>query len=512
MSATTQNPFRAARRAGVPICAIETADPAATVRACCLDLVETQKRLKKDKTDPVMLWDIVQGLRGLNEPGTAAAKKIAGENPSNNPSEMLDFTRVRCPDDAVLFMNNADAFLNNPDIVSQVSFSQAVWNLRDPFAAQHCTLVLLAPAITLPASLKHDCVVFTEPLPGETELAGIVKSVAEDSARESIIKQAEADKPYIVDTLRGLSAFAAQQVLAMSVNGSGIDKDGLWTRKAKMIEQTPGLAVWKGNETFDDLGGLVNLKRFLTCILSSQKTAVRAIGFIDEIEKAMGGTTGDTSGTSQDALQTVLKFMQDENTPGLILIGPGGTGKSAVAKAAGKVASAPVISIDLGAMKDSLVGSSEKRVRMAFEVFKAVSQGKGLFIATCNRITSLPPELRRRFTLGTFFVDLPGREEQRAIWDIWRKRYALEDNALPDCDGWTGAEIRGCCDTAYRTGMTLKEAAGYIVPVCKSAPDQVDGLRRMADGKFISANEPGLYKYSDPSRSTAPVTGRKMEL
>ena len=39
--------------------------------------------------------------------------------------------------------------------------------------------------------------------------------------------------------------------------------------------------------------------------------------------------------------------------------------------------------------------------------------------------TSLPPELRRRFTLGTFFFDLPLREERKAIWDIYFKNWNL---------------------------------------------------------------------------------------
>jgi hypothetical protein len=41
------------------------------------------------------------------------------------------------------------------------------------------------------------------------------------------------------------------------------------------------------------------------------------------------------------------------------------------------------------------------------KVDAVAQEGRMLFIATCNSIASLPPELRRRFTLGTFFFDLP---------------------------------------------------------------------------------------------------------
>jgi hypothetical protein len=333
--------------------------------------------------------------------------------------------------------------------------------------------------------------VVSEPLPDEAELAKIVAGILEDA--ELADKVPEADRPVIVDILRGLSAFAAEQVMYLSLTPAGVDKAGLWERKRMMIEQTPGLSVWQGAESFNDLGGLENLKEFLRAVLTSGKTPVRAIGFIDEIEKGLAGSAGDTSGTSQDQLQVFLKVMQDLNVPGIILIGHAGTGKSAIAKAAGGVAGCPVISIDTGAMKGSLVGESEQRIRAAMDVFKAVSQGKGLFIATCNKIASLPPELRRRFTLGTFFVDLPTKEEQAGIWDIWLKRYEMTGAKLPPCEGWTGAEIRACCDVAYRTGKTLIGAASFVVPVIKSAPDQVESLRNQATGRFLSASAPGIY-------------------
>lgn len=161
-----------------------------------------------------------------------------------------------------------------------------------------------------------------------------------------------------------------------------------------------------------------------------------------------------------------------------------------------------------GAMTGSLVGESQAKIRAAMDVFRAVSQGKGLFIATCNKIASLPPELRRRFSLGTFYVDLPNAEERAAIWPVWLNRYEIKDATLPDCDGWTGAEIRACCDIAYRADITLKDAAKFIVPVCKSAADQIKALRDQANGRFISANQPGIYTLE----MTNPATPAKRRI
>ncbi len=133
---------------------------------------------------------------------------------------------------------------------------------------------------------------------------------------------------------------------------------------------------------------------------------------------------------------SMLTWMQDNEADGLIFIGPPGAAKSAVAKATGNTAGIPTIAFDLGAMQSSLVGGSGERLRSALKVVDAVSQGRALFIATCNSIASLPPELRRRFTLGTFFFDLPSADEREAIWRIYEKKYDVSGER-PEDEGWT---------------------------------------------------------------------------
>jgi SpoVK/Ycf46/Vps4 family AAA+-type ATPase len=163
-----------------------------------------------------------------------------------------------------------------------------------------------------------------------------------------------------------------------------------------------------------------------------------------------------------------------------------------IAKAAGSTAGIPTVAFDLSAMQSSLVGGSGERLRAALQVVDAISQGRSLWIATCNSITSLPPELRRRFTLGTFFFDLPSAEEREAIWRIYLKKWSLDDSDCPNDEGWTGAEIKECCRKAWRLKLTLKQSAEYVVPVSRSAADQIDALRRQATGRFLSASHSGV--------------------
>ena len=131
-------------------------------------------------------------------------------------------------------------------------------------------------------------------------------------------------------------------------------------------------------------------------------------------------------------------------------------------------------------------------------------------MAISSATASLPPELRRRFTLGTFFFDLPSDEERETIWGIYLKKYKVSGQ-LPNDEGWTAAEIKECCRKAHRLGITLAQASRYIVPVSRSAAEQIKALRQMASGKFISASTPGIYRYEEQSAAVGRRVMRELE-
>ena len=160
--------------------------------------------------------------------------------------------------------------------MDQPAVSQAIWNLRDLFKATGRTLVLLCPHLALPSELVNDIWLLSEELPGSTELTAIVRE-------QYASAQAAADLPELsldtlsqaVDATIGLSAFPAEQAVALSLSPEGLDLASLWERKRQMIEQTPGLTVWRGGEHFRDIGGVENAKRFLTRLLTGPHSAPR---------------------------------------------------------------------------------------------------------------------------------------------------------------------------------------------------------------------------------------------
>ena len=506
--------WRAARRVSVPLVAVRTPDPQASMAAL--------GSVFNGAPPPLLLWDICGGMRGINDPGREAMQAVlppADESFGGdtgaltaNPVEAL-ILAGKLPEGAVLYVLNAQRILDSPSVI------QAIWNLRDQFKGNRRTLVMLGPDFTLPPELSGDVLTLDEPLPSRDDLLAIVADQTEAAALP-LLESGEPTPAYpleagrqAVDAVAGLAAFPAEQAIAMSLTRKGIDIAGLWERKREMIDQTPGLSVWRGGDSFADVAGYSNVKDFLGRVMGGEE-APKVVVFIDEIEKALagsGGQGGDTSGVSQGFLGCILTYMQDAEASGCIFIGPPGSGKSQVAKAAGAEGGIPTIALDMGGMKASLVGESEGRLRQALKVVSAVGQGRALFIATCNSIASLPPELRRRFGFGTFFFDLPTHDERTAIWGLYIKRYKIElaGGRLPVDAGWTGAEIKQCCQLAYRLRCSLKEAARYIVPVSKSAGQQIKQLRQQASGRFISASEPGTYEYRDNSTAATAATGSR---
>jgi SpoVK/Ycf46/Vps4 family AAA+-type ATPase len=118
-------------------------------------------------------------------------------------------------------------------------------------------------------------------------------------------------------------------------------------------------------------------------------------------------------------------------------------------------------------------------------------------IATCNDIGKLPPEFSRaeRFD-AVVFLDLPGRDEQQAIWDLYLDMFEQDrGQTLPDDASWTGAEVRACCRLAALLDIPLMAAAQHVVPVAVTAAESVERLRDWASGRCLSADAPGIFQH-----------------
>jgi hypothetical protein len=491
-----QMQFVAARDKSVPLIAVRTADPASTVQMLGQVVITPE-----DRVAPVVVWDAVSGIVGGpgNQPGTTWAKSVKGDG-LGNPTEALILAQ-KLPEHGTMFV------LNGNDYYSDPAFRQALWNLRDPFKRNWRTLVITQTAGNVPISLEHDFLTIDEPLPGSAELGDIIN---EQHQAAGLALPTEEVLLKAIDATSGLSAFAAEQAVVLSLRRNGIDLLALRERHRQMIENTKGLTVWRGGETFESVGGLRAFINFANRFIKGRYRP-GAVFFIDEIEKAMAGIRGDLTGISQDYLAALLGYMQDMGIPGILLMGHPGTGKSLLAKAFGNTAGIPTIKADLGAMHGSLVGESQHALRHALKITTAVSQGRPVVIATCNSVTVLPPELVNRFK-WRFFVDLPDKDEKKVIWPVHLTKRGLDlKSKRPDDAEWNGREIEQCCETAYQLNCDLMEAAEFVVPISQSAGEAMTSRRNEAHGRYLSASYSGPF-LQDKKTEVVEIGGRKISL
>jgi hypothetical protein len=519
---TVENPttrleaaYRRARLAAVPIIAVETPDPMASMRlmatatiALNRELTEQDAKRSGKKAEvidpPVVQWDRVRGLNAKNNTGADSvnvALKAFGDIPAAKTANPVDGIQVceHLKDDTVVFILNAHRALADP--VVGADFLQGVWNLRDLYKSTNRTLVLLGAYFhDLPVELQGDVIHWTEDLPTRFELEVKVAELFEAVGQKA---PTGVEMRQITDAIVGLSMFTAEQVVAMALGRNGIDLALLWEHKIKAIEQTPGLKVYKPKPNENglvDLKGVDNIRDYMQALIDVQ--AFGAIGLIDEGEKDLAGGMADfvgDSGVAKYQTKALLTHINDTGGIGVMLAGITGTGKTETGKATAKTAGVPMILMDLGEMKSSHIGESEARIRHALRVIHAISEGRVLWLMTANRTTGFSPEMNRRFP-DQFFYDIPDEAGRKALWEVFIARNELRADQLDLPEGfdagWTGDEIRRVCERAKLLNRTLLQASRFLIPTARAHEAIHQALREHAHRKFLSAaaSQTGWYE------------------
>ena len=76
-----------------------------------------------------------------------------------------------------------------------------------------------------------------------------------------------------------------------------------------------------------------------------------------------------------------------------------------------------------------------------------------------------------------------------------------------DC---SGAEIKACCRLAALLDVPLVEAAQNVVLVARTAQESLEGLRRWASGRCLSADVPGVFLADSAVAAVTTKPGRKI--
>jgi len=505
--------FTDARSISTPLVAVRTFDPRSTILA-------VKNSLGKDAdATPTITWDSILGLQGMNDAGRDTLTAMLGDCGTDRAATVDLPTAL-----GVLSMKGTDkshsdviAFVHNPQLVWETDKKviQGIINLRNDYVAHGNMLVLLiGMGDTLPVENQQDVMVLEEALPTREELAKILTQTFEDAAANPKYKACKGKATAEVlkqgtDALIGLPAFPAGQASGMSLDKvkGVLDIPTLWARKRDIVSQNPGLTYHTGQETLKDLYGCEQFTRFGSRLMKGKYEPTIVIR-VDEIQRQLSGSEGEQSGTKGNLMGEFLTWINDRKVICTLNLGVPGTSKSWAPYCIAGEFNKPVINYSIPAMENQYVGNSSKHMRQAHKVLESISDCKIWLIASANRLDGMPPELISRFQVGgIFFFDAPDEDEKQGIMKLKIARYGLDaSQPLPDMGGWTGRDIEYCAMKADALGMSLIEAAEFVVPLLTSHAEEMDKLRTYAGGRFLSASKAGVYKYEKRATRHQPTT------
>lgn len=444
--------------------------------------------LCRDQQWQLATWDIEAGLNisGQSESDAVSSDPLAAIR-SINSLATTDGT-------AVLVLQNFHRFMQSAEIVQ--ALSRQIINGKQ----NRTIVVVLSPVVQIPTELEKMFVVIEHDLPSREQLAEIARGIATEDGELPAGSELET----VLDAASGLTRMEAENAFSLSlVREDRITADAVWEIKTQTLKKSGLLSLHRGTEDFNSLGGLAALKAFCK----------RAM-----LHPSRGNPL--------------------KRPRGVLLLSPPGCGKSQFCKLLGNEVGRPVLTLDVGSLMGSLVGQSEERTRQALRVIDAMApcvamidevekafaglNGNGdsgvssrmfgqflswlndhesdvFVVCTANDVSKLPPEFGRseRFD-GIFFLDLPSREEKDAIWNLYLDLFEIDrDQQHPDDTNWTGAEVKACCRLSALLDVPLLQAAQNVVPVAVTAAESVERLRSWANGRCLSANEPGIYRGPD---------------
>ena len=433
----------------------------------------TEDELRKISGWQITKWDCLQGLRGLT-PQCFLHEDI------QNPVEAVTWlTSVK---DTVLICHGLSAFVDHPMVC------QSILNAIPIYKGLGNCLVIIAPTPTLPLPLQPFFHLVEVKLPEEEALFRLQADLGEHLNIRPNRKAAR--------LATGLTEFQAETAYSLSLTKKGYFSSKTVTEaKSQMIKKSGLLEIYPAAD-IADVGGLSRLKEYV-------------------INRAQAYQPNSTL----------------PKPKGILLVGVPGTGKSKAACAIASMLQFPLIRLDIGALKNALVGESERRMREATKIIDAFGncvlfldelekmfsgtrggghndsgttmgmfshfltwandQKSAFIVATANNIKELPPEFMRagRFD-AIWFVDLPSRIERVEIIKIMNRKYgtSMPLEWADELNGYTGSEIEQILRDSLFDG--LEAARHSLIPLSRTMKEDIDQLRQWARSRARIANTP----------------------
>jgi len=378
----------------------------------------------------VTTWDIADGFKALRE----AQEKFPLKDCTTDT--ILAHVAEKMPHGHVLVLKDFHHCWTS----KRGYITRKLRNMVPRLRAQSQYLIFTTPPLAeeqdLPRELKDDVVVLPVPLPAQHELEQLFDEVTTRLDKGRLPRAAIKEK--LLQSALGLTTTQARLALSR-----------IWATYKQFDERGIDLVTWAKQRVIKESGAL----EFWPAV------AVEAdVGGLDLMKDYLRGREQCFAADKRDAL--------DKPPRGILLAGIPGTGKSLSAKMIAGLWKWPLLRLDLGAIFGSLLGESEKNLRLAVDLADTVSPcilwidevekafaGSGpqsspfssgapsrvlgtfltwaeehrtpvYLVGTANELAILPGELIGRFDC-VFFVDLPNTREREEIFRIHLKRAGI---------------------------------------------------------------------------------------
>ncbi len=447
-------------------------------------------------TRPMYTWTVTQGVVPYGQAQTSAQRSTA-------PPEMALQWIMGDKESGVYVLKDFHHYLTS----NSASVTRLVRDAIASFKETKKTIILMSPVFEMPPELEKEVVVLDFPLPSVGELDQVLSTQIGRHRSQSL---SPASREKLLKAALGLTHDEAEKVYRKAYVTAGklteSEVEVVLTEKKQLIRRNGILEFMEPDETIDSVGGLEELKRWLTQRSNAFSVRAREYGL--------------------------------PQPKGMLILGVPGCGKSLIAKTTSRLWGLPLLRLDMGRVYDgSTVGRSEKNLRDALktaesispailfidEMDKAFAGGAGsadsdggtssrifgsfltwmqektssvFVMATANRVERLPGEFLRKGRFDEiFFVDLPTVEERTDIFNIHLRKRRPElsrfdsDQLAKMADGFSGAEIEQALIAAMYdafsqdrefTQLDIIAALKSTMPLSKTMTEQVTALRDWA--------------------------------
>jgi|TARA_B100001769_G_scaffold223744_1_gene184464 ATP-dependent 26S proteasome regulatory subunit len=455
--------------------------------------------IKKNGNRGIYIWDFVEGY--INNPNNNGLAK-------RNPLQALEFIEKIQPETPAIFLlKDFNRFLND------VSVSRKLKNLIRILKTQPKTLIIVATEVNIPNEFIDTITILEFQLPQlneiKQELDRLVNSLnqkIENNVFESLI-----------NSCQGLSLERIRRVLSKIIAlHKTLDEraiDLILKEKRQIIYQTQVLEFCLSDNTIADIGGLTNLKNWLTQRAKSFSNRAKNYGL--------------------------------PAPRGLLLIGIQGTGKSLTAKAIANDWQLPLLKLDFGRLFGGIVGESEMKIRQMIQIAETLapcilwideidktfgqinskgdsgttSRVLGTFItwlsektapvfvvSTANNFDVLPVELIRKGRFDEiFFIGLPLEDERKLIFTVHLSKLRPDswkdfniDILSQESKNFSGAEIQQSIiegmhiafnENREFTTNDIRRGLQETIPIAKMNFEEIESLQNWAlSGRFRIAS------------------------